>query len=249
MSSPSVLDAVPGRWGSLQPDGSLGWLATATGSDFYLYATATVVGYLIGSISPAALLARRAGVDLRAAGSGNPGATNVGRVLGPRVGVGVGLADVAKGALPAAGFALLSPTAGLLAGLSAVVGHVSSPFLRGRGGKGVATAAGAVLGSHPSWAPVVLVVWLLVLVLSRWVALASVTAALSLLAVAVVVGAPTSSLVWAVVLAAIVILRHRGNLQRWWAHRRVSPDLVGCPQPLRSSTAASRPVGKRPPAA
>lgn len=216
VSSPSALDVAGSS--------SAGWFAAATSSTLYLYVTAAVVGYLVGSISPAALLARRAGVDLRAAGSGNPGATNVGRVLGPRVGLGVGLADVAKGALPAAGFALLSPTAGLLAGLAAVLGHVSSPFLRGRGGKGVATAAGAVLGSHPPWAPVVLGTWLLVLALSRWVALASVSAALSLVAVAVVVRAPASSLLWALVLAAIVIVRHRGNLQRWWAHRQVSPD-------------------------
>lgn len=199
---------------------SLAVLAATAGSSLPAYAAATVIGYLVGAVSPAALLARRAGVDLRRAGSGNPGATNAGRVLGRRAGIGVAVADVAKGALPAAGFALAGPALGLLAGLAAVVGHVTSPFLRGRGGKGVATAAGAVLGSHPRWAPFVIATWLLVLLLSRWVALASVSAALSLVAVAVAVGASTPSLLWALGLAGIVTFRHRGNLARWWVRRQ-----------------------------
>ncbi len=189
-----------------------------------LYVAAATVGYLVGSLSPAAFLARRAGVDLRARGSGNVGATNVGRVLGRRTGVAVALVDVTKGALPAAGFGLIRPVAGLVAGLAAVIGHVTSPLLRGRGGKGVATAAGAVLGSHPRWAPFVLVTWLLVLLAFRWVALASVSAALSLVAVAVVVGAAAPSLLWAAALAATVVARHRPNLARWWSGRRASPD-------------------------
>ncbi|MCW2778877.1 MAG: hypothetical protein JWN17_2602 [Frankiales bacterium] len=172
---------------------------------------AALVGYLVGSVSPATLLARARGVDLRGAGSGNPGATNVGRLLGRRAGVAVALADVLKGLLPAAGFGLLHPTAGLVAGVAAVLGHVTSPFLRGRGGKGVATAAGAVLGSHPLWGPVVLLVWLLVVLASRWVALASVSAALSLLVVALVV---EEDVLWAAVLAAVVVVRHQGNLAR-----------------------------------
>lgn len=189
-----------------------------------IYAAAATVGYLVGSLSPAAFLARRAGVDLRARGSGNVGATNVGRLLGRRTGVAVALIDVTKGALPAAGFGLIRPAAGLMAGLAAVIGHVTSPLLRGRGGKGVATAAGAVLGSHPRWAPFVLATWLLVLLLFRWVALASVSAALSLVAVAVVVGAAAPSLLWAAALAATVLARHRPNLARWWSSRRTSLD-------------------------
>lgn len=188
-----------------------------------LFAAAVVVGYLAGSLSPAAFLARRAGVDLRTAGSGNPGATNVGRVLGRRTGVGVALFDLAKGALPAAGFAILGPSAGLLAGLAAVLGHVTSPLLRGRGGKGVATAAGAVLGSHPRWAPFVLAAWLLVLLLTRWVALASVSAAVALVAIAVVMGAAAPTVLWAAGLAATVIVRHRANLLRWWSGRGLPP--------------------------
>ena len=180
---------------------------------------ACVVGYLVGAASPAVLLARRRGVDLRAVGSGNPGASNAGRALGRRTGLVVAVLDVAKGAGPAAVFGAVDHQAGLAAGLAAVLGHVSSPFLRGRGGRGAATAAGAVLGSHPLWAVVVLVVWVVVLAGSRWIALASVSAALAVLAVAVVAGEDRW---WAGLVAAVVVARHQPHLARRRAGRR--PD-------------------------
>lgn len=176
-----------------------------------LLVAAIVVGYLVGSVSPATVIARRRGVDLATTGSGNPGASNAGRALGRKTGIAVAVFDVVKGALPAAVFGAADHRAGLLAGLAAVIGHVTSPFLRGRGGKGVATALGAILGSHPLWAPVALVTWLLVLGVSRWIALASVLAALSVLVIAVVV---TEDVLWAGVLAVIVVIRHRDNFVR-----------------------------------
>lgn len=181
---------------------------------------AAVAGYLCGSLSTATLAARRRGVDLRAVGSGNPGATNVGRALGRRAGVVVALLDVLKGLLPAAGFGAVDHRAGLVAGLAAVLGHVTSPLLRGRGGRGVATAAGAILGSHPLWAPVVLLIWVLVAAASRWVALASVTAAVSLTVVALVAG---EDLLWALALMGVVLLRHQPNLARRLEARRPAP--------------------------
>jgi acyl phosphate:glycerol-3-phosphate acyltransferase len=177
---------------------------------------AVLVGYLVGALSPATLLASRRGVDLRAVGSGNPGATNAARALGPRAGVAVALLDVLKGLLPALGFGLLDHTAGLLAGVAAVLGHVTSPLLRGRGGKGVATAAGAILGSHPAWAVVVLLTWVVVLAAARWTALASVTAALSLLVVSLVA---RDDVPWAAALFLVVLVRHQPNLRRWWQAR------------------------------
>jgi glycerol-3-phosphate acyltransferase PlsY len=181
-----------------------------------LLAAAAVLGYLLGSLSPAVLVARAKGIDLRSVGSGNPGASNAGRALGRRTGIVVALLDIGKGALPAAGFGALDHQAGLVAGIAAVLGHVTSPWLRGRGGKGVATAAGAILGSHPLWAPVVLVVWFAVLGATRWIALASVLAALSTVVVATVVG---EDLWWAALLSLIVVVRHRDNLRRRWARR------------------------------
>lgn len=183
-------------------------------------AVAAVVGYLAGSVSPAALLAGARGVDLRAAGSGNPGATNVGRVLGRRAGVAVGVLDVAKGAVPAALFGLATHDAGLAAGAAAIVGHITSPWLRGRGGKGVATAFGAILGSHPAWAPYVLVVWVVTVAATRWIALASIAAAVSVPVVAAVAGVDSVDMSWAAGIAAVVALRHYRNVARWWVQRR-----------------------------
>ncbi|HWH30614.1 MAG TPA: glycerol-3-phosphate 1-O-acyltransferase PlsY [Mycobacteriales bacterium] len=185
-----------------------------------LLVLAAGVGYLAGSVSTATIVASRRGVDLRAVGSGNPGATNVGRALGRRAGVVVALLDVAKGLLPAAVLGAADHQAGLVAGVAAVLGHVTSPFLRGRGGRGVATAAGAVLGSHPLWAVVVLAVWVVVVAASRWVALASISAALAVLVVAVVAG---EDVVWAACLAAVVLVRHQPNVARRLERRRPPP--------------------------
>jgi glycerol-3-phosphate acyltransferase PlsY len=173
---------------------------------------AVVAGYLIGAVSPAAWIAKARGVDIRTVGSGNPGASNAGRALGRKTGVLVAVLDVAKGAVPAAVFAAaVDHRAGLAAGLAAVVGHVTSPFLKGRGGKGAATAAGAVLGMHPLWVVLVIATWVLVLAASRWIALASILASLSVVAIAVVAG---QDLWWAIAIAAIVVLRHTGNIVR-----------------------------------
>ncbi len=172
---------------------------------------AAVVGYLVGAVSPATLLARARGVDLRAIGSGNPGASNAGRALGRKTGILVAVLDVAKGAAPAALFGLEDHRAGLVAGLAAVLGHVTSPYLRGRGGKGVATAAGAILGSHPLWVVLVLVTWGAVLGVSRWIALASISAALACLVTAIVTG---HDVWWAAAITVIVVARHAGNVSK-----------------------------------
>ena len=181
---------------------------------------AAAVGYLVGALSPATVLARRRGIDLRADGSGNPGATNAGRVLGRRTGVLVAVLDMLKGLLPAAGFGAVDHRAGLVAGLAAVLGHVTSPFLRGRGGKGVAPAAGAILGSQPLWAPVVIVVWVAAVLAFRWIALASVLAALSVLVVALVRG---DDELWAAALSLVVVVRHQPNVRRRLEDRRRGP--------------------------
>lgn len=180
---------------------------------------ALIAGYLVGAVSPASLVARRRGVDLRGVGSGNPGASNAGRALGRKTGIAVAMLDVAKGAGPAVAFGAVDHRAGLVAGLAAVLGHVSSPFLRGRGGKGVATAAGAILGSQPLWSPVVLLVWILVLAVTRWIALASMLAATSVLVVAVVL---REDRIWAALLAVVVVARHKDNVARRRSGRRRS---------------------------
>ena len=186
-----------------------------------LVALAAIGGYLVGAVSPAALLARSRHIDLRGLGSGNPGATNVGRVLGVRWGVLVALLDMAKGFVPALAFSFAGQDAGMVAGAAAVVGHVSSPFLRGRGGKGVATAFGAVLGVAPFWALGLLVAFAVVAAASRWIALASMTAAVALVVISLVSDAGLAQQVWAGFLALVILVRHRTNVIARWRARRV----------------------------
>ena len=130
----------------------------------WIWISSFAVGYAIGAINPASIIARIRGTDLRAVGSGNPGATNAGRAFGWKVGVLVAVLDILKGLLPVLALTyLFGEVAGLIGGIAAVLGHISSPFLRGKGGKGVATSLGAVLGVHPVWALVVVVVFGIVL--------------------------------------------------------------------------------------
>jgi len=145
-------------------------------SSWWQLTLASFLGYAVGAVSPAALIAKARGIDLRTAGSGNPGATNAGRVMGRKVGYLVGGLDVLKGLLPAL---VVRPGLGLaaamVAGVAAVLGHCTSPWLHGRGGKGVATSFGAILGVAPVWALGALLGFLVVLGATRWVALASIT--------------------------------------------------------------------------
>ncbi|MDQ5974136.1 MAG: acyl phosphate:glycerol-3-phosphate acyltransferase [Actinomycetota bacterium] len=188
---------------------------------------AAVVGYALGAVNPAAIIARVFHVDLRSAGSGNPGATNVGRVLGPRWGVLVGALDILKGFVPAYVFGVLGgQTSGEVAGLAAVLGHITSPYLKGRGGKGVATTLGAILGVQPLLAiPVLLAFGLGVLIWHR-VGLGAVLAAV-VLAISGFVGWRTgwtdeADMWFAIALAVIVLVRHQRNLRDAWSRVRPS---------------------------
>lgn len=132
-------------------------------------------GYLLGSISFAWVVARSRGVDLRTVGSGNLGATNVTRALGPRAGLAVFLLDVAKGFVPA--FVCLlaeaAPPAAVCAGLGAYAGHIWPVWLRFRGGKGVATLVGALLALAPVTSLLVAPFALMAIALTRFVSLGS----------------------------------------------------------------------------
>ena len=194
----------------------LGWVA------------AIALAFLVGSVNPATLIARVRGTDLSASGSGNPGATNAGRVLGRKWGVLVGVLDVLKGLVPTLIAAhWVGPHLAYAVGLAAVLGHIWSPFLHGRGGKGVATTLGAILGVHPLVAGVVLVVFVVGFVLTRWVAAGSILGALAMLVVAVLVWTghwpgDVWTGVWLTVLALVVLARHKNNVVGWWRQRRVS---------------------------
>jgi len=184
-------------------------------------ALAVVLGFFVGSVNPATIVATVRHADLRQ-GSGNPGATNVGRVLGVRWGIVVGVVDVFKGMVPT----LLALWLGdrftaYAVGLAAVLGHVLSPFLRGRGGKGVATSMGAVLAVFPLFALVMLSAFGLMLWLTRSVAGSSIVAAgfLGLYAALAPLPEPVAAgRLWGVCIAVLVIVRHHGNIRRWLGH-------------------------------
>lgn len=178
-----------------------------------------VVGYALGSIPFAFLVARRvAGVDLRRAGSGNVGAANVLRLTRWSAGLGVALLDAAKGsaAVWLAGLAGGDATARTLAGVGAVVGHVYPVWLRFQGGKGVATSGGAFLLLAPSAAAVAAAAFVLVAWTTRYVSLGSVSAAVTLPAAAGLFGADRAVVAGAAGTAALIVFRHRSNLGRLW---------------------------------
>ncbi len=185
-----------------------------------------VVAFLVGGVNPAALLARALGVDLRTSGSGNPGATNAGRVLGRKWGVLVLVLDVLKAYLPTLlALQALGLVPALVAGFAVVLGHVFSPFLRGRGGKGVACAVGAVLAVVPWVALGAVLVFLLVWVAVSYVGRASVVTTGLLLLFGVVAGVGLVPWVepvvgwWLVALSGLVLWRHRRNIRAWWVRR------------------------------
>lgn len=181
-----------------------------------------LISYLAGSIPSAYLAGKARGVDLRAHGSGNLGATNVARVLGTRVGVLVFVADVLKGFLPVWILPryLASPNLELWAvlfGAAAILGHVKPIFLGGKGGgKGVATASGVFLAL--AFVPLLIaqVVWAAVFHVTRYVSLASlVSAAILPIAILTWWREPLSPVfIASVIVAAFVFWTHRANIGR-----------------------------------
>lgn len=179
-----------------------------------------IVAYLIGSVPSGYLVGRAAGADLTREGSGNPGATNALRLLGPAPATVVLVTDALKGFLPVWLFPLWdgSALAGLPVayGVAAVAGHVWSAFLRLRGGKGVATGAGALLGLAPVAGGVTVLLWIGLALATRTASVASVTAATSAPLVAAWLDASWGAVGLAAGLAVLVWWTHRDNLKRMW---------------------------------
>ena len=177
-----------------------------------------VVAYLVGSIPFAYLIPRAfAGIDLREHGSGNLGATNVYRILGWKFAVPVAICDIAKGAAPvvAARATLPFHWMPLTVGLAAIVGHVFSIFLRFRGGKGVATSAGVVLGLVPVAVAGSVVVWGVVLVASGYMSLASIVGAASFpLWTRALYPLKGFTFLVGIFLACFIAFTHRANIKR-----------------------------------
>ncbi len=201
-----------------------------------LLAAFPAAAYLIGSIPFGIVISRARGVDLRAQGSGNIGATNVGRVLGPKWGYLCLALDVLKGLLPVLGVGLLlrslrpagqalpsayHQAAWLAVAFGCIAGHVFSLYLRFRGGKGVATSLGVLLGVFPYFTfpgLAALGVWIAVTLTSRYVSLGSMTAAVAFVPLFAAFNWPPTPLwplgAFAAAMAVLVIARHKTNIQR-----------------------------------
>lgn len=198
------------------------------------------LAYLAGSI-PFGLVVGKLfyGVDVRQHGSGNVGTTNVFRVLGKKAGVAVLVCDMLKGYIPAAiAAALFHPWAAIFIAAAPVVGHIYSIFLKGRGGKGIATGAAVVLALVPQVFAIILVVWILLLLTTRYVSVASLAAALLVPVLTIAVGEPLPYEIAGVLVAIIVWWAHRTNIQRLlageenrvklpWTGGRTTPDRQG----------------------
>ncbi|MGH7937629.1 MAG: glycerol-3-phosphate 1-O-acyltransferase PlsY [Bryobacteraceae bacterium] len=190
------------------------------------YLLAVVAGYLLGSCPNGFLIGRARGVDIRLHGSGNIGATNVLRVVGKKWGYLVFFLDALKGFLAvrlayelvaAAPLAHHQELVGITTAVACILGHTFSIWLKFRGGKGVATSAGVLLGLMPIAVVSVFLVWAIIYRATRYVSLASITAAISLpLLVALYLHLNylhgSSLLLFSILIATVVVWRHRSNI-------------------------------------
>jgi glycerol-3-phosphate acyltransferase PlsY len=178
-----------------------------------------VASYLLGSIPTGYLWARARGIDIRAVGSGNIGATNVMRVLGKGPGIAVLLIDALKGFVPVA----LAPMVfrgvdetvlQIVCCVAVIGGHNWTCWLNFKGGKGIATSAGALLAFLPVPLTCALGIWILVFGISRYVSLASISAAVAMPVATALIAHDRTLTIFTGILGAIAIYKHRSNIQR-----------------------------------
>ena len=195
-------------------------------------AVALVLAYLLGSIPFSYLVARARGIDVRTVGSGNVGATNVMRSAGRAAGLAAFVLDFLKGAAATAlAQRLAGPTVAAVAAVVAVLGHMYPAWLSFKGGKGVATGAGAFLPILPIPALAGLATFGVVAALTRYASVGSIAGASALPVVAVLLRAPSASCWGAAAAAALIDWKHRGNVRRIASgtERRIGSQAAGAP--------------------
>lgn len=177
-----------------------------------------IASYLLGAI-PFGLIIGKVwrGIDIREFGSGNIGATNVYRTLGPGPGITVFVADVLKGLLPVLVARRMAPEVAWLAvasGVIAILGHTLSVFLRFKGGKGVATSLGVGIGLMPHIAAIAFAIWVVLFAATRYVSVASMLASISVPIMMWRTHEPTAYKIFGVFVAVYVVIKHRSNIVR-----------------------------------
>jgi len=187
--------------------------------EFAAFVAALLLAYLMGSIPFGVVIGKLFyHVDVREHGSGNVGTTNVFRVLGKKAGAAVLVCDMLKGFIPAfiAAYFLRETDPWLVIVIAAapVVGHMYSVFLKGSGGKGVATGAGVVLALVPLAFGIIAVVWVLLILVTRYVSLASLVATLLVPVFVFALGDPLPYLIASLLVTVGIFWAHRGNIRR-----------------------------------
>lgn len=183
-------------------------------------AIALFASYVVGSIDFAVVVARMYGVDIHEVGSGNPGASNVLRTLGRLPAAMVFAGDMVKGVVAAAMGMVVSGVAdpmvqwAFAAGLAAVVGHCYPVFHKFRGGKGVATASGVLLFTIPLVAAIDAVIWTVLAKLTKTASISSLMVMAATIPLALWQGIEVNALMWLLAIIALIVWRHRGNIQR-----------------------------------
>lgn len=185
---------------------------------------AALISYIIGSIPTSYIIAKLLrGIDLREYGSGNIGATNLIRVAGKTPGIIALLLDVAKGVVAVVlltsiyyrpQLVISQPLFMVMIGLCAVSGHIWTIFLRFKGGKGVATTIGVFIGLTPLVTTLGLLVWLIIVLLFKYVSLASLVMAASLPFLMIIFNQPIEYLILSITLCIFIYYKHRSNIRR-----------------------------------
>ncbi len=175
-----------------------------------------VLAYLVGSVSTGYLLSSVSGIDIREAGSGNIGATNVGRMVGWKAGLITLLADAGKGFILVFFSVQLGfdPKVTALTALAVFIGHLYPVFLKFKGGKGVATAIGCLAGIAPLIAGCLALAFLATVLITRWVSVGSLSAAALAPLLFWFFDHELPFVLMSLIMAFLIIVRHRGNIQR-----------------------------------
>jgi acyl phosphate:glycerol-3-phosphate acyltransferase len=193
--------------------------------DGVIIALLVPVAYFLGTFPSADVIGRRRGVDVTAAGSGNPGASNTFRLLGWRAGVLVFAMDAAKGALAAgAGLALAGNAGAYVLGVAAIVGHMFPVTRHFKGGRGVATGAGVLLVIFPWLTLASAVLWVVIVWLTHKASLASLAVAIAFPIAVALTGNSWADVVVIAAVALLVIARHAPNLRRLFRGEELGLD-------------------------
>ena len=172
-----------------------------------------VIAYFIGNISPSTIMAKRQGLDIKKEGSGNAGTTNALRVMGKKAGAITCIVDILKGVVAAViGLLVAGPVGAYLCALCVFLGHVWPIVYKFQGGKGVATAFGAVLGVNPLLAVIALAIVAIVVFTSKRMSLGSIIGAIAFPIIAIFL--EPGFVVFAGVMAIVIIIKHRANIVR-----------------------------------